>query len=214
MLQGTAQADTFIGSSVKDIIYPAGGADSVAGGSGIDTLVLSGTRAQYGITHQADGTFTVRSLTYANTVVTMKNVERLTFDNQTVALDSTATTGRVAELYHLALGRNPEEGGLVFYVAASSQALSTAQPALNFVSSLEFAKSHGATDNATFVTQLYQSAFNRAPDTTGFAFFMNQLAVNPGTTGQAAVIANFIDSPEMVIKLAGVVDQGVPLLAV
>jgi uncharacterized repeat protein (TIGR02059 family) len=214
VLQGTAQADTLIGSASKDIFYPAGGTDSVDGGSGIDTVVLSGTRAQYGISHQADGTFTVRSLSDANTVVTLKNVERLSFDNQTVALDSTPTTGRVAELYHLALGRNPEEGGLVFYVGASSQGLSTTQLAMNFVSSLEFARTHGAMDNTSFVTQLYQSAFNRAPDATGFAYFMNQLAANPGATGQAAVIANFIDSPEMAIKLAGVVDQGVALLAV
>lgn len=214
VLQGTAQADTLIGSGSKDIFYPAGGTDSVDGGSGIDTVVLSGTRAQYGISHQADGTFTVRSLSDANTVVTLKNVERLSFDNQTVALDSTPTTGRVAELYHLALGRNPEEGGLVFYVGASSQGLSTTQLAMNFVNSLEFARTHGAMDNTSFVTQLYQSAFNRAPDATGFAYFMNQLAANPGTTGQAAVIANFIDSPEMAIKLAGVVDQGVAFLAV
>ncbi len=214
VLQGTAQADTFIGSAFKDTIYPAGGADSVDGGSGIDTVVLTGTRAQYGISHQADGTFTVRSLTDANTVVTMKNVERLTFDNQTVALDITPSTGRVAELYHLSLGRNPEEGGLVFYVGVGSQGLSTTQLAMNFVSSFEFTKTHGTIDNTSFVTQLYQSAFNRAPDATGFAYFMNQLAANPGATGQAAVIANFIESPEMAIKLAGVVDQGVALLGV
>ncbi|MCS3472603.1 putative repeat protein (TIGR02059 family) [Pseudomonas sp. JUb42] len=213
-LQGTAQADVLIGSGSKDIFYPAGGADSVDGGSGIDTVVLTGARAQYGISHQADGTFTVRSLTDANTVVTLKNVERVTFDNQTIALDSTTTSGRVAEFYHLALGRNPEEGGLDLYSNASNQSLSTAQLALNFVNSLEFARIHNTTDNTAFVTQLYQSAFNRAPDATGLAFFLNQLAANPGAAGQAAVIANFIDSPEMAVKLAGVVDQGVALLAV
>jgi uncharacterized repeat protein (TIGR02059 family) len=213
-LQGTAQADVLVGSGSKDVFYTAGGKDSVDGGSGIDTLVLTGTRAQYGITHQADGTFTVTSLTDANTVVTLKNVERVTFDNQTIALDSTTTSGRVAEFYHLALGRNPEEGGLDLYSSASNQSLSTAQLALNFVNSLEFARTHNTTDNTAFVTQLYQSAFNRAPDATGLAFFLNQLAANPGAAGQAAVIANFIDSPEMAVKLAGVVDQGVALLAV
>ncbi|MFS2162049.1 SwmB domain-containing protein, partial [Pseudomonas sp. Pseusp122] len=213
-LQGTAQADVLIGSGSKDVFYTAGGKDSVDGGSGIDTLMLTGTRAQYGITHQADGTFTVSSLTDTNTVVTLKNVERVTFDNQTIALDSTTTSGRVAEFYHLALGRNPEEGGLVLYSDASNQSLSTTQLALNFVNSLEFARTHNTTDNTAFVTQLYQSAFNRAPDATGLAFFLNQLAANPGATGQAAVIANFIDSPEMAVKLAGVVDQGVALLAV
>lgn len=213
-LQGTAQADTLIGSGSRDIFYPAGGKDSIDGGSGIDTVVLTGTRSQYSITHQADGTFTVSSLTDANTVVTLKNVERLTFDNQTLALDSTTTSGRVAEFYHLALGRNPEEGGLVLYSNASNQSLSSTQLALNFVNSLEFARTHNTVDNTAFVTQLYQSAFNRAPDATGLAFFLNQLAANPGANGQAAVIANFIDSPEMAVKLAGVVDQGVALLAV
>ncbi|WP_050507312.1 SwmB domain-containing protein [Pseudomonas syringae] len=212
-LQGSSLADTLVGSGSKDIFIPAGGADSVDGGSGIDTVVLSGTRAQYGITHQADGTFTVRSLTDANNVVTMKNVERLTFDNQTFVLDSTTASGRVAEFYKLALGRNPEENGLTLYVDASSQGLSTTQLALNFVNSLEFAKTTGALDNTAFVTQLYQNAFNRAPDATGLAFMMSQLTANPGTIGKASVVANFIDSSEMAIKLAGMVDQGVALFA-
>lgn len=213
-LQGTALADVLVGSGSKDVFYPGGGKDSIDGGSGIDTVVLTGTRAQYGITHQADGTFTVSSLTDTNSVVTLKNVERVTFDNQTIALDSTTTSGRIAEFYHLALGRNPEEGGLVFYSDVGNQGLSTTQLALNFVNSLEFARTHNTSDNTAFVTQLYQSAFNRAPDATGLAFFLNQLAANSGPNGQAAVIANFIDSPEMAVKLAGVVDQGVALLAV
>lgn len=212
-LQGSSLADTLVGSGSKDVFIPAGGADSVDGGSGIDTVVLSGTRAQYGITHQADGTFTVRSLTDASNVVTMKNVERLTFDNQTYVLDSTTASGRVAEFYKLALGRNPEENGLTLYADASSQGMSTTQLALNFVNSLEFAKTTGALDNTAFVTQLYQNAFNRAPDATGLALMMSQLAANPGAAGQAAVIANFIDSSEMAIKLAGVVDLGVALFA-
>jgi Ca2+-binding RTX toxin-like protein len=90
-LQGSAQADVLVGSGSKDVFYIAGGKDSIDGGSGTDTLVLTGTRAQYGITHQADGMFTVTSLTDANTVVTLENVERVTFDNQTITLDSTST---------------------------------------------------------------------------------------------------------------------------
>lgn len=213
-LRGTVLNDTFVGSSVKDTIYPAGGADSIDGGGGIDTVVLTGARAQYTITHQVDGSFNLRSLVDSSSVVNLKNVERVSFDNQTLALDNTTSTGRVAEFYKLALGRNPEEGGLDFYLGISSQNPTTTQVALSFVSSLEFAKSHSAFDNATFLTQLYQSAFNRVPDAQGFAFYLKHLAENPGATGQASVIANFIDSPEMAIKLAGVVDQGVPLLVV
>jgi len=211
VLNGTPFADTFVGSSSKDTFHPAGGADSVDGGAGVDTVILAGTRAQFGITHQADGSFSVRSLTDSNSVVTVKNVERLTFDNQTIALDVTPTSSRVAELYHLTLGRNPEENGLGFYVGVSGQGLSTAQLALNFVSSAEFTKLYGAPNNTTFVTQLYQNAFGRAPDAEGLAFHVAQLAKNPGAAGLANVIANFVDSPEMAIKLAGVVDQGIPL---
>jgi uncharacterized repeat protein (TIGR02059 family) len=213
-LQGTAQADVLVGSASKDIFYPAGGKDSVDGGSGIDTVVMSGNRSQYGITHESDGSFTVRSLTDSNTVVTLKNVERLTFNNETLALDGTTATAKVAELYQLTLGRNPEEGGLAYYADTSSQGVSTAQLALKFVSSPEFAKAQGASDNSTFIAQLYLSAFNRAPDAAGFGYYMNKLAANPGPAGQASVIADFIESPEMAIKLAGLVDQGIPLFNV
>ncbi|WP_426116261.1 SwmB domain-containing protein [Pseudomonas sp. DSP3-2-2] len=69
------------------------------------------------------------------------------------------------------------------------------------------------TNNTAFVTQLYQNAFGRAPDATRLAFHVAQLAKNPGATGLASVIADFVDSPEMAIKLAGVVDQGIALYA-
>ena len=211
VLTGTPFADTFVGSSAKDTFFPVGGADSVDGGAGVDTVILAGSRAQFGITHQSDGSFSVRSLTDSSSVVTVKNVERLTFDNQTIALDVTPTSSRVAELYHLTLGRNPEENGLGFYVGVSGQGLSSAQLALNFVSSAEFTKLYGTPNNTAFVTQLYQNAFGRAPDAEGLAFHVAQLAKNPGAAGLANVIANFVDSPEMAIKLAGVVDQGIPL---
>lgn len=213
VLTGTPFADTFVGSSAKDTFYPAGGADSVDGGAGVDTVILAGTRAQFGITHQADGSFSVRSLTDSSAVVTVKNVERLTFDNQTIALDVTPTSSRVAELYHLTLGRNPEEAGLGFHVGLSSQGTTSAQLALDFVNSNEFARLYGTPNNTAFVTQLYQNAFGRTPDAAGLAFHVAQLAKTPGAAGLASVIADFVDSPEMAIKLAGVVDQGIALYA-
>ena len=213
-LQGTAQGDTFNGSTFKDVIFTAGGADSVDAGAGIDTVVMAGARDQYSIALQADGSYVVRSLVDTGTVATLTNVERLSFDNQLLALDSTTTTGRMAELYNLALGRNPEESGLDFYIDANNQGITTEQLALSFVSSPEFVALHGSQDNSTFLTQLYQAAFNRAPDADGLAFYMQHLAQNPGAAGQASVIANFIDSSELAIKLAGLVNQGVPLLEV
>jgi hypothetical protein len=152
-----------VGSGSKDVFYIAGGKDSIDGGSGTDTLVLTGTRAQYGITHQADGMFTVTSLTDANTVVTLENVERVTFDNQTITLDSTSTQWPRRRVLSPGPGTQSGGGRAGSYSSTSNQSLSTAQLALNFVNSLEFAKTHFTTDNTAFVTQLYQSAFNRAP---------------------------------------------------
>lgn len=213
-LQGTAQGDTFNGSAFKDVIFTAGGADSVDAGGGIDTVVMAGARDQYSIALQADGSYVVRSLVDTGTVATLTNVERLSFDNQLIALDSTTATGRMAELYTLALGRNPEESGLDFYINANNQGITTEQLVLSFVSSPEFVALHGSQDDGTFLTQLYQAAFDRAPDADGLAFYMQHLAQNPGAAGQASVIANFIDSSELAIKLAGLVNQGVPLLEV
>lgn len=211
VLRGTPYADTFFGSGNKDIFYPAGGTDTVDGGAGLDTVVLTGNRSQYTLTHQSDGSFTVRSLVDGNSVVSLKNVERLTFDNQTLALDVTPASSRVAELYQLTLGRNPEEAGLGYHVAMNTQGATTAQLALDFVNSNEFSRLYSTLNSENLVTRLYLNAFGRAADADGLAFHLAQLAKNPGSVGLANVVADFVDSPEMAVKLAGMVDQGIAL---
>jgi hypothetical protein len=123
------------------------------------------------------------------------------------------TSGKIAELYQIALGRNPESGGLAYYANASNQGLLIGSMAVGFVASPEFAARYGPLNAAAFVTQLYANAFGRAPDAGGLAFQENVLQQIPGLQGRAQVLAGLLQSPEMLVKLTGMVDQGVPLLA-
>lgn len=208
---GTPFADNLTGLQGKDVFFPGGGNDTIDGGPSVDTVIVTGNRSQYSLVHETDGSFSVHSLT-DNSVVTMKNVERLVFDNQTLALDVTPASAKIADLYLLALGRNPEEGGLGFYMDANAQGVTTAQMATAFVTSNEFTSHYGALNDSAYITQLYINAFGRAPDAGGLAYHLNELALHPGLNGRADVLANFVDSSEMAVKLVAQVDQGIALL--
>jgi hypothetical protein len=208
-VQGTAGNDTLTGQGGGDVFVLGGGSDTVNGGGGTDTAVVVGNRGSYTITHTADGTFTIQGAD--GTAATLQNVERVQFGDVTVALDPTPVSGRIAELYQVALGRNPEAAGLDYYVDATGK-VNTVQMATGFVASPEFAKLYGNLNDSAFITQLYANAFGRAPDAGGMAFYLDELSHITGLNGRATMLAGFLDSPEMTVKLAGLVDQGVPLL--
>ncbi|MCC6466901.1 MAG: hypothetical protein IT563_01155, partial [Alphaproteobacteria bacterium] len=75
--------DSFTGSSGDDVIKPYGGNDVVNGKAGSDTVVYSGARGGYTITKWGDAekTLTVAGADGSDTV---KNVEYLRFDDQTL----------------------------------------------------------------------------------------------------------------------------------
>ncbi|MES2183841.1 MAG: SwmB domain-containing protein [Pseudomonadota bacterium] len=211
-VQGGAGNDTLSGISGSNTFFPVSGSDTVTGGSGRDTVVIAGSSAGYTLAHNTDGSFTLQSVSDAGTVVKMTGVERLVFNNQTLALDVTPVALQVDGLYKLALGRDPEDAGLAYYVAAAAQGVTVAQMATGFVASAEFAKAYGSLGDAAFVTQLYANAFNRAPDSGGMAFYLDLLAHLPGAAGRAALLADFVSSQEETVKLAGLADHGIPLL--
>jgi serralysin len=209
-VQGSAGNDTLSGQAGNDRFVLGGGTDTVNGGAGLNTVVEAGTRAQYTLSHTADGTFTVKGAD--GSVAALQNVQRITFGDVTIALDITPATGRVGVLYQMALGRNPEGNGLDYYLAQPGTA-STLQKAQGFVASAEFAGRYGSLTDSAFITQMYANAFGRAPDAGGMAFYLDALSHTTPLEGRAGLLAGFLDSAEMGVKLVGLVDQGVPLLA-
>ncbi|MGV8951881.1 MAG: M10 family metallopeptidase C-terminal domain-containing protein [Cypionkella sp.] len=82
---GGTGADTIRGNSADNRITGGGGNDLIDGGLGSDTVVFAGTRASYTITWNGQ----VGTVTGPGGTVTIRNVEFLTFSDQTIAATPT-----------------------------------------------------------------------------------------------------------------------------
>jgi hypothetical protein len=112
----------------------------------------------------------------------------------------------VARLYDTALGRLPDLSGLANWTNTLEVGASLQTVANGFVGSAEFQANYGALDNTGFVSQLYQNALHRAPDTAGLNAWLAEL--NSGVS-RAQVVLGFSDSAEHVADTAAHIDYGI-----
>ncbi len=86
-LAGSAFADTLSGFGGDDQLYGHGGNDTLIGGAGNDTAHFSGARADYTITHNADGSTTIADQRAGapDGTDTLFAVEQYKFSDQTVS---------------------------------------------------------------------------------------------------------------------------------
>jgi hypothetical protein len=121
---------------------------------------------------------------------------------------STSDTQFVTTLYQGFLGRTPDQAGLATWVGALGNGTSRAQVAAALAQSPE-AKAHLAPDTSaiwipnaagSLVTQLYQAAFNRAPDETGLQGWTQALQ---GSLTPSQFAETLIKAPEFQSLYAG-----------
>ena len=118
---------------------------------------------------------------------------------QLVAMAGTGEKSLTTHYYRSILRRAPDSGGKVFWDGESSrvQALGVNVNEVWFTMSAAFYSSAEYAafkrDNAAFVTDLYGTFFNRAPDAAGFADWMGQLAAG---MPREVVLTSFMFSPE------------------
>ena len=79
ILKGDANANVLTGGGGDDFLQGEAGNDALDGGDGIDTAIYSGDRANFQITKNADGSFTVHDTTGTEGTDTVVNVENLDF---------------------------------------------------------------------------------------------------------------------------------------
>lgn len=107
---------------------------------------------------------------------------------------------QVYRLYRATLDRAPDPGGQMGWTQRILDgAVSFPQAIAGFVSSAEFRARYGATDDAAFVTLLYNNVLDRAPDAAGFAVWLEKLAL--GLKTRAEVVAGFAQSREFIAAL-------------
>jgi len=208
--QGTSGNDILLGSRGDDHLVGGGGSDVLSGGDGRDHAMFGGASSAFTITLGADG-LPARVIGPTGTN-TLSGVERLVFNDRTLAFDTDAAPGQAYRLYEALLGRAPDRDGISFWVAALDNNPNALESVANaFLTSTEFVARAGNTaqmDNSTFVGMLYAQVLDRVPDAEGLAFW--RAALDNGSS-RASLLLGFSESTEHAESVAPVLLQGIAL---
>ena len=108
------------------------------------------------------------------------------------AESNTGLDGFVTRLYRLTLEREPDSGGLDYWVKELQLENKTgADVSLNFIFSNEFLKKNLNSD--VFLDIMYRSFFDREPDPSGTKFWTDKMN---GGYSRKYILANFVNSKE------------------
>jgi len=207
ILIGTSGDDSYTGGASRDVFTGFAGNDTFDGSSGLDTAIYSGTLASHAITVLAPNELQVAdTVPLRDDTDLLLNVERVQFDDYTVAFDVQGNAGMVYRLYEVALGRAPDVGGFGFFINAMDNGVTLTQVAADLISSNEFQSRFGANISDTqFVTLLYEMALHREPDAGGLAFHVYSLAIGDS---RADVVTHFSESQEEQANVIGQIQNG------
>ena len=196
-----------------------GGNDWLDGGEGIDQAVFEGRRADYEISESSQGRLQVNDkrmfiqqlgADQGDGEDTLVSVERLVFSDVTVALDLDGVGGQAYRIYKAAFDREPDSGGLGYWIAQMDNGMDMVEVAARFIDSNEFRTLYGANPtNGEFLTKVYNNVLDRDPDAGGYAWWIDQLENNPEKTWQK-VLADFSESPENQANVADLIAEGIP----
>ncbi len=167
----------WISGSGADWLIADAGSDRIVGGDGNDTVQYANAMASYRFLVSRTGDIQVLD-TANGDLDTLVGVETVKFANSQMAVPFTTMAGQkladVALLYHAALGRAGESGGMAYWLA---QSLDRATMAALFTQSSEFAQRSGSLSNAQLVHQVYQN-----------------LALQSGTAGGEQVWVDYLNT--------------------
>ena len=175
VLIGEGGNDTFQGGSGTETFVPAAGANTIVGGSGLDTVDFKGPASSYTITDNGDGTITVAdSVASRNGTDHIAGVQFLQFTDR-MQIVATPQEAQIALLYQGALGRIPDAPGLSGWESIFAGESQAARSADNFTS-LAGTPVNGLPDLAAGFTQ--STEFQQKYGTLTDSQFVTQLYAN------------------------------------
>ncbi|MCJ8508744.1 DUF4214 domain-containing protein [Rhizobium lemnae] len=202
-ISGSSLNDMMIGLAGNDVFAPQSGTDLIDGGDGKDTIILSGNSSSYTISIKSLSS----TITAPQTSVTFDNIERVQFDNGTLALDVNGTAGQAYRVYEAAFNRTPDQGGLSFWIKSMDAGTSLIRVSQGFIDSGEFKTVYGTSpSNQAFVQKLYQNVLNRDGEQAGVSYWLGQLESG---ISKAQVLASFAESAENVSGTAQAIKDGI-----
>jgi hypothetical protein len=209
---GTVGNDTMTGNSAANMFTPGRGNDTIDGGAGFDTVVIGAARGNF--TLARSGTIvTATDTTGAFGAKAVTGVERIKFSDAVTAFDTDGVAGQAYRLYQAAFDRKPDTGGLGFWIDYLEKGASLVDAAAGFFNSAEFKGLYGAAPtNAELITRFYQNVLHRAPEQSGFDWWVAELSSGRISSTQALV--NFSASPENQAQVIGVIENGMDFIPV
>lgn len=140
-----------------------------------------------------------------------ENIEKMRPQVEAGLWDINETAASVARLYHAALDRAPDVGGLTFWIDALEGGRgSLGDIADGFANSAEFQEKYGSLNNRGYVEQLYRNVLDREGDAGGINYWTEVL--NAGQLDRGDVLLGFAESIEHQVKTLSVIDQGIMIL--
>ncbi len=121
-------SDTFRGSDKDDTFYAVGGNDTFDGAAGQDTVIFSGPKANYTVTQNTNGSFTVTdSVANRDGTDTLVSIERLQFTDQISPVEggtpfpalfaaNLSQAKAISAAYQILLGGVPGQAGYEFLI--------------------------------------------------------------------------------------------------
>jgi Ca2+-binding RTX toxin-like protein len=207
-LTGTAGNDTLDGGDGNDVLHGGAGNDILVGGTGRDTASYDGKSTDYKITHDATGWHVADQRSDGTDGTdTLQGVERVTFADTTVALDTDGAAGQAYRFYRAAFDRTPDLPGLGFWIGAMDKGSSVQDLAAGFSTSKEFNDMYGGASNADIVSRLYHNVLHRTPEQAGYDYWLHVLDNKQASLSD--VLAAFSESAENKDAVADLIADGI-----
>jgi len=204
-----SQGLSLVGQDGRDGFVSGSGNDTIDGALGTDRVRYAGNRAEYTVVEQGEGLVVTDGQSGRDGMDTLVSIERLEFADRTLAFDT--GEGEIAgmgyRLYSAAFDREPDLGGLGYWIGQLDAGADITDVAQAFVQSEEFGRLYGSDlDNEGFVTQVYTNVLDRGPDAEGLSYWVDNM--DQGQS-RAEVLRFFSESGENLINTAELVASGV-----
>ncbi|NRB02565.1 MAG: DUF4214 domain-containing protein [Rhodobacteraceae bacterium] len=182
---------------------------SESGGDGLDFLIVDSAAADVRMQVGPDATvFMTPDWMFGD--VRLTDVERITFNDGTLAFDADGNAGEAYRLYQACFDRTPDDAGLGFWIDQLDEGgVDLLDMANHFIASAEFQSLYGTPSTLAdndFLTLLYENVLDRTPDKAGFDFWRTQ---QDDGLSRADMLVYFSESAENVALTSSATDDGI-----
>ncbi|NOQ76773.1 MAG: hypothetical protein GQ475_03065 [Methylococcaceae bacterium] len=202
----TTATNIISGSEGNDIIHGSIGNDTIDGSAGIDTINFSGSSSSYNISKSGSN--------YAVTGIegndTLSNVERLHFNDISLALDIDGHAGMVVKLLGVVFGSDAAQNSQFVGIG-----LDLLDGGMNYEVLMELAISlTGANTNEAIVDLLWENLLGSLPNTEEAAPIVSLLADGIYTPTSLGVAAAELEVNANNIDLVGLIESGIEYIPI